>query len=180
MSPQEYGRGSFFGNGGRRNGWLVPLLVGLGIGALLFGLLPGLHWGPGDRRPDRYGGGNTGGMFRQQPAPSEDQGAAAPQGRFGFEHGHSRALSGHGSWLPGALFFPFGGSQLILPLLLIGSGAWLLTRRRGGLGGPAYAPPRQSPPAPPADPEPRRDPEPPATGETRQLNRKDPEENRWL
>ncbi len=180
MSSQEYGRGSFFGNGGRRNGWLVPLLVGLGIDALLFGLLPGLHWGPGGRRPDRHGRGNTGGMFGQQAAPREDQGATAPQERFGFEHGHGRVPSGHDWWLPGALFFPFGGSRLILPLLLIGSGVWLLTRRRGGLGGPAYSPPQGSPPAPPVDPERRSDPEPPSTGETRRLNRTDPEESRWL
>ena len=160
MSPQEDGRGSFFGNGRGRNGWLVPLLVGLGIGALLFGLLPGLHWGPGDRQPDRYGRDNTGGLFQQQPAPRADRGTAAPQGRF--EHGHGRAPSGHDWWLPGALFFPFGASRLILPLLLIGSGAWLLTRRRGGWGGSAY-PPQGSPPAPPAppaDPEPRSEPEP--------------------
>ena len=134
MSPQEYGRGSFYWNGGGRNGWLVPLLIGLGIGALLFGLLPGLHWGPGDRRPDRYGRGNSEGMFREQPAPGTDEGAIVPQGRFGFEHRHGRA-SLHDSWLPGALFFPFGGSRLLLPVLLIGSGAWLLTRRRGGCVG---------------------------------------------
>ena len=180
MSPQEYGRGLFFGNGGGRNGWLVPLLIGLGIGALLFGLLPGLHWGPGNRRMDRYGRGNSEGMFREQPAPGTDQGAPVPQRRFGFEHGHGRAPSGHDSWLPGALFFPFGGSRLLLPLLLIGSGAWLLTRRRGGLRGPACAPPQGPLPAPPAEPERRSDPEHPVTGETRRLNRKDPEENRWL
>jgi hypothetical protein len=87
---------------------------------------------------------------------------------FGREH-HDRDRG------VGGIFFPFGAGRLILPLLLIGAGAWLLSGRgrgpRSGTG-PSGQPGNQvSPPAAPAPAEPATgdDADPPVTGETRRL-----------
>ena len=218
---------SWFGSG--RGGWQrafwLPLVLGIGIGVLIFGL-PHSIWGGGqqDTRGGFAAGANTAGApqqgqqvapqtgantrgFRQrgqQVAPQAGANASgspqqgqqvAPQAGVGqtdpnvgtaqntpgtnvVPSGQQRGF-GHGRDMGRRheLFdFHFGGLGLLLPLLLIGTGAWLLSGRRGpgNWGGPtgphAGQPGTSAKPAATVDePQAVDHPAPPVTGETRRL-----------
>ncbi len=189
MSSESYGRGSGFGNSWRRSPWPLPLVLGIGIGALLFQLPFGMwRWGHGGRsafeRHPAVHGYSRGGEQVAPPAGARqgDSGAqVAPQAAQGhFKHGQGPAArqagyareGRHHSFFP---FFPLLDPRLILPLLLIGLGAWLLSGGRRGPGNWGGRPgPQQiaAPPAPAATPvEPKSDDdrEPPSTGQTQRL-----------
>ncbi len=112
--------------------WLLPLVIGIGIGALLLGPLHGLlAWSDGHRHGD-YGRG-AGLESRRQAAPARSHHGTvqpAPQVDSGVGHefrgarGHERGFSG--------LSWPFFSPRLLVPLLLIAAGAWLLGRRPRG------------------------------------------------
>ena len=171
MSSQEYDRGAGFASGGRGAGWALPLLIGLGLGALLFGLLPNLRWdyaGQGwmGHAPGAYAPHN-----QQQAIPRDEVVPARPQARPDGRH----ALGGapyafgpgrHGGILP-SLFDP----RLLGAAALIGAGVWLLGRRRSGPAAPTTTVSVSTPPvAPaPATEASRREDAEPSTGETRRL-----------
>lgn len=152
---------------GRNNPWLLPVLIGIALGALLFGLLPEMleEFGDLHERKDRAG------MYapseRQQPQ-AQDAPATREQDqpRFGRDDDDQE-------WRHGGMFFPFSPGRFVIPLLLMGAGAWLLSGRRrpGGWNGPSGR--RTGPYGPPATPAPHEpysnDPELPTTGETRRL-----------
>ena len=174
MNSREYGRGPWFGNGGRGNGWLLPLVVGIGIGALLFTLLPGMLRGIGHHERAPFRAGAFAPAERDQAALHAGAGDPAPHARMA--HGPERERHGFGAWGLGGLFFPFAGSRLLGALLLIGAGAWLLagrTRGPGGWNGPSGPQAGQPASTPngafPAEPRPRDDWEQPSTGGTRYL-----------
>ena len=179
MNRYESSRESWFGNRWRRISWLLPLVIGIGIGVLLFGLLPGFRWGIGGHTWASHGTGAYAPGYREQPAPRTEAVPPGPQERFHHGRGPGRGHYAHTTRERGGAFFPFAGSRLIVPLLLIGAGAWLLARPRhggGGSGGPAERGPYSSQPGtdptpftPAAGLEPGSTPEPPATGETRRL-----------
>jgi len=101
----------------------------------------------------------------------------APQGRA--KHGQGPAARQGGSAREGCHHpffpsFPFLDPRLIVPLLLIGLGAWLLSGGRRGPGNWGGPGPQQiaAPPAPaatPVEPESDDDREPPSTGQTQRL-----------
>ncbi len=189
MSSESYGRGSRFGNSWRRSPWLLPLVLGIGIGALIFQLPFGMwRWGHGGRdtseRHAAVQGYSRGGEQAAPPggARQGDPGAQvapqAPQGRFKHGHGPAARHGGYGSGPRHHSFFPFFplfDPRLILPLLLISLWAWLLSGGRRGPGNSGGRPgPQQiaAPPAPTATPvEPKADDdrEPPSTGQTQRL-----------
>ena len=164
MHSNHHRSGSWFGHGGR-NGWLAPLGIGIGIGALIFSLLPFLAWAHHDDRGGRHGFGAAQEFRREAP------GAVPPATERYGHHGRGPGTS----WSWGVPFFPFGGTRLLLPLLLIGLGAWLISGGRRGPDGPSgrshrgEGEPFHGPPGPPPGTEPRTPPDPPATGETRRL-----------
>lgn len=174
MQTQGSGQGPWPGNGWRNNQGIILLLVGVVIGALVVGLSGGIWSG--------FFGNNRGGVvageprFRSQEPSFEPPVQAQPVvpqpgfrgGGIGdARHGIIRESRGHGFW-------PFDGLRWIVPLLLIGGGAWLLSRRQQGPGnwsGPSGTPgnPAGSQSIPVTEPRPT-DPEtPPSTGETRML-----------
>ncbi|HEX6290906.1 MAG TPA: hypothetical protein VFZ66_17105 [Herpetosiphonaceae bacterium] len=146
MHPGEYGRGPWFRRGPRGGFWLLPLLIGIGLGALFFGGPRGpwlgfdgfgREYGPGYRQQAPQAAPQAG---AERAAPQAEQAPAAPDAR-----GHGREWHGFGERRHFApFFFPFGGLRLIVPLLLIGAGLWLLSGRRrgprhwGGPGGPGH------------------------------------------
>jgi|GEM_PF-5035374 len=187
MHPSDYGRGPWLGRG-RRNFWLLPLLIGIGIGALLFGPSRGYRSGYGHAYKGWNGPGAYAPQYGQQwaqPAPpaagqAVPPAAAAPrttEGQYFNDRGPAGDRFGYGHRHRGGPFFPFAGLRLLLPLLLIGAGAWLFFRGRqgpGGWSGPSGmgGQPNQpgTPPPPPAQPTSAPStatPTPPATGETR-------------
>ena len=176
MHSSDYGRGSWFGQGWRRTGWLLPLLLGIGIGALLVGLLPTMRWGFDGHMGGRHRRGVAAPGFQQQPAPRAER---IPHAHPRHGHGWDRSPFAHATPLWGLLFWPFSAMRLIAPLLLIGLGAWLLAggRRGGGSRGSptegashsGQAGTPQAPPVPPADLQPPGPPDAPSTGETRRL-----------
>lgn len=180
MDPYEYGRDSRFRPERRRISWLLPLVLGIGIGALALGLFSGFGWGHDNRRGS-FAAALPGNQQQwSQPAPNSAQQPVVPQfaPRAGapFQRGldqnrHGGVTQGRWGW-----FFPFGSLRFIGPLLLIGLGAWLLSGRRfgsGGSSGPsAPQPPHGGPTttvAAPVEPQPARRDEPPATSETQRL-----------
>ena len=198
------------GRGGWQRAFWLPLVLGIGIGVLVFGLPHSLSslWGgsqsdtrggfaagtnaPGPQQQGQQvapqAGANTRGFRQrgQQVAPQAGAGQTDPnvgttqntpgtnvvpsKPQRGFGHGRDmgRRHEGFG--------FHFGGLGLLLPLVLIGTGAWLLSGRRGpgNWGGPtgphAGQPGTSAKPAATVDePQAVDHPAPPVTGETRRL-----------
>lgn len=179
ISMNPFSQGPGFGQRGPR-GWLLPLIIGLALGALVFGGRWSMFGGFG---PDNYG--RERGPRREQPAipqaPAAPQAPATPRGEHargsGFERDHGHGPFGFG-WQRGG----FGIGGLLLPLALIGAGLWLVSGRNRGSGGSGgaggwHGPEQQAdwntPPGNPAPPQPAPhvDPTPPGptTGPTRML-----------
>ncbi len=182
MSPHEHGRGPWFRHGRGGLFWLLPLILGVGSGALLFSGPRGPWLGYGPARWDQHERGAYGPGYREAQAPAAPQASAAPAAPQA-EAGQPGREARHGGWEgrrhgPGRdhfSFFPFFGFRLALPLLLMAAGLWFLSGRRrpGGSGGPGGQHPQQqppyTPPAPPASQTPEAQHDPPATGETQRL-----------
>lgn len=168
-----------FGRRPGRNPWLLPLVIGLMLGAVVGGLAGSMWWSSGgalwgDQRASAYVSGQQEQQARS--APFTDRGMIAPGAEF---HGHGRggefgvfSWGRHGGW-----WSWFAPARILVPLLLIGAGAWLLSgRRRGpGSGGGTAFPQgsdRMPPPnvgASPTGPQSPSSPQPSATDETRLL-----------
>lgn len=182
--------------------WLLPVVLGIGIGALIFGLPSVLAFGhrggpqrrfdaaavaPGDRTQRRTPAAQgdavqaaPDGSERQRgpKAPHEDAAQSAPaapgaQAGPQTRQDHGRMTARQDGNVPrrepGRAFFGFGGLSLALPLVLIGSGVWLMTGRRRGPGGQPTLRPNEAetPPVPtPVEPQSTGHREPPVTGET--------------
>ena len=159
----------------RRYSWMIALLLGVGLGALLVGPIGGQLWFS-DRHGDHDGQGPRSGQQSQATLPSAPQqnqptapDSTQPQRESRYADPRSRAdqpvtRGSRGERYGG--FFPFDEIELLVPLLLIGAGAWLIWgRRRGsGNGGSGYAPRPVEPVEPTTVPN-----DHPATGETRRL-----------
>ena len=172
MDWQHHGRGPNFRGGPRGIFWLLPLLVGIGIGAIFFG---GLR-GPWHDYGDRHGRGFERDFMPDLAAPAAPAAPAASAGPRVENMNPGPVFRGdHHDWHPfgpqghGGPFGHFVGFRLLVPLALIGAGLWLLSGRRRG-SGPWNGPtgPQSSYTAPPASPQPSAS-QPPATGETRIL-----------
>jgi len=186
LNTYEYDRGGLFGNRWRLPFWLLPLALGVGIGALAFGILPGIWPAFDDRAGGRHRHGFYAPRFRQEAEPGAGAVSPAPHAKSPARQGQmlpagTSGERGHDilSWLGVSLFAPLLGLRWLLPFLLIGAGAWLLGRRPGGAGGPGTGRSREPEPGrsgiPPtssaqsAVQEPSGDSDRPATGETRRL-----------
>lgn len=161
------GRQGWYGyNRGGPRGWvrfLLPLIVGIGLGALLFG--GGPRWGA-------YGGADYRSQAQQYEQQAEQRSLESGQAtggerslessrsseQYAFERGYDNGPRGgwHGR---GFGFGGFGIGRLLLPLLLIGGGLWFLNRRRGP-GAPGGPPAQGGQPGQPVGPA----PEPPSYG----------------
>lgn len=174
----QHSQGPGFGQRGPRT-WLLPLIIGLAVGALVFGGRWSMFGGFGPGSYSRHAGPRV-----EQQAPAAPAQPAGPRGESvpgpGFKRGHGMERDhGHGPR------FGFGG--LLLPLALMGAGLWLIAGRNRGSGGSTggHGPDQQahwtgaeSSPTPP-QPTPYVDPTPPAqppytppgptTGPTRML-----------
>ena len=153
---------------------LLPLIVGIGLGALLFG--------GGPRFGSFFGGGYSSQPSRQLEQRSTGREQQAQQPSAGERSAEQYALerrydSGpRGGWHHrGFGPFGFGGfgiGRLLLPLLLIGGGLWLLNRRRGP-GAPGGPPSQGQAPNQPVGPAPEQPPygpgDAPTTGPTTRL-----------
>ncbi len=171
-------RRPWFGGVFERNVWLLPLLLGIGIGGFIFGM-PRNDWGFHNERRGGHGHAMQAPVQRNESAqqtPPVVPEQAAPRGE-GMERGFAgeRFAGRHDR---GFGFFPFAASRLILPALLIGAGLWFLRGSRGGngWGGPGQAatqPAQSSSPynMPTAGNQPSgsETQDPPTTGETRRL-----------
>lgn len=176
-------------HGWRRYSWIITLVVGVGLGALLVGPIGGQLWFLG-------GHGDRAGMARRSGQPSQvtipttpqqnpataadttqqqtgprqaDQGTGTvQQPRGGDARGWADQAGAHdrrGGRSGG--FFPFAQRGLLVPLLLIGAGAWLIWGRRNGPGnggGSGNSPRPAGPVEPATTPYDRAE-----TGETRRL-----------
>lgn len=149
------GRQGWYGgaNRGGPRGWgrlLLPLIVGIGLGALLFG---GARFGARGASDYRYQSRQS--ELPQQQAAGEERLAGGersaasgrPADQYAFERDHG--YGPRGGWRHGG--FGFGG--FLLPLLLIGGGLWLLNRRRGP-GAPGGPPAQGGGPGQPVGPAP--------------------------
>ena len=195
------------GRGGWQRAFWLPLVLGIGIGVLVFGLPHSLSsiWGGGqsDTRggfaanapsaqqqeqqlapqqgqqfaPQAGSGQTAPNAGTTQNAPGTNVAPSAPQRGYGRGHGEMRD-----GWrgMPrrhAGFGFHFGGLGLLLPLVLIGTGAWLLLGRRRGPGnwggpvGPQAGQPGTpaTPAATPTEPQSGDYPAPPTTGDTRRL-----------
>lgn len=173
MNPYGYGPERW---PGRRAPWLIPLLIGAGLGALLIVLMNGFSWrgdhGRGDfaasQRVPQAQQWQQAPQAQQPVAPQQQSVPVAPQAQRGFGRGMDGRgmMGGHQrGWFS---FLPFGGLRMIVPLLLIAGGAWLLSRPRRGSGGQGPAP-AQPATAPPTTPQHGPEQDPPATSETQRL-----------
>ncbi len=180
MNPSEYGHAPWFGKRWQPRFWLLPLVLGIGIGALIFGLPSVLPWGREGRAPHRFEAraAARGARAYGQTSAAQEGAAQARPGAPGTQSTpQARPNAGrntdgeHGSFDRrdrGGPFFGFGGLSLLVPLLLIGTGVWLLTGRHRGPGGWG-GPPRPRPSEPGTLPSAPNHSEPPATSETRWL-----------
>ena len=171
MSSSGGGRGAWFG-GTRWGLVLLPLALGIAIGAFMFESFGNFGWGGNER-------GSVMRSEGRRSAAQPDPGATAPQADArpvapvaGEQHRDGpRGMLGRRG--PGFGFWRFGGMGLLLPLAMIAGGAWLLAGpRRPGGGGAPPTPPSGTPPVDPAArvyDVPRMPGAPPSEGETRRL-----------
>lgn len=184
MSAGNYGQGPWGGRGGGGR-WLLPLVIGVALGALLFG---GFFSMVASRFAfngyDQRYSAQAPQMQQQMPQmqqqmpnqPQFNQRGYGPQSDQQFQRGYGPHMMGRGyndRHFGGGWFHGFGPGKLILPLLLLGAGFWLLRGRqnRGGPGGPgAYS---QNVPVTPANPTPdaphQTPSDRPTTGDTQQI-----------
>ena len=173
MNPENERRAGW----GRRFPWLLPLVIGLGLGALLVSILPGFGFDRDNQRAERQASVAARAERQQtQSVPRQDERQVGPREHFRGERGDHRGAFAGSRRGPGLFWFPFGLGRVLLPLLLIGAGAWLLMGGRRGPGSRGGTPGSQTsrlgpPPStvPVEEPPSDRDPELPSTGETRRL-----------
>ena len=176
MGMHEYGRG--WGRGPRGPRWMLPLIVGLLLGAALVGVFSaGRSFGGG--RGNRYTAQQY--MPQQQYAPQaqpqqrvapydqRDRRGAAPYDQRGAAPYDQHDRMGRGFERGGRHggFGFFGPLRLLGALMLLGVGAWLIFSGRRNPGNPGGTGGTPSGTAPARDVPVQTDP--PATGETRML-----------
>jgi len=183
MNSYEYGHQPAR-HGWRRYSWIIALAVGVGLGALLVGLIRGQLWFIGGRghHADMARRSGQSGQATIRTAPQQDQatapGTAQQRGsrqadprRGSAQQPHETDPRGRVDQLAGRDphrgFFPFAELKLLVALLLIGSGAWLIrgSRRGPGSGGGSGNAARPARPIEPTTAPYDR----PETGETRHL-----------
>lgn len=170
MGMHEYGRG--WGRGSRGQRWMLPLIVGVLLGAALVGAFSVGRAFTGGLRDDHFNAVVPGQQLyapQQQYAPqAQPQQRVAPYDQRGVApyNQHDRIGRGFDRGGYGGFGF-FGPLRLLGALSLLGIGAWLIFGGRrnsgnpGGTGGtPGGSAPATNVPV---------TPDPPATGETRML-----------